>query len=1103
MAELEPVDIQFRVNDDEFAAEIDANINRILAMGKAGEATADKSIEVQRKVNEETRKTVESMEAMEQAQAELLKLFAAGEMSTDEYAEAQKRLEVIFSESGKESKDFLESLKEFPGVSGNVRKGIDGISTAKKLWSSAIAIVNTRLGMSITLSKVFLATGIGALIAGIALLVIELKKWADEQSRINEQERKLSEAIGENSQTVAKAIVDFARYRKILEDSASTVKEKEDVVKELNKTYGDTFGKLNNIDEAETAIKNKAGAYIEMLHAKARAQAAYNLMLDSQTEAVKKSALSARELAKEDLPSWLPGFAKDLIVDRYTAEELESRREGRLTWIEMQARKESDAYLDIMQEAQGKADEIASENSFNIFKEYTYEWWKEKQTEASERLRAMEDYKKGTDDWIKAQKEYETATKALDSWNFNPKKGRNYSDSAANARLQLTKQEIDNQNKADALLLAAMEEGAGKRLKQAEIAYKNELDAVEKQRLELSKLEGKARKDGKFSEADASRIAGIGAALDEQEKAASVKYEASVKKINEESEKALKLIWDDVNRNFRTGLENNLAEIERYYDEQIKKAKEAGATVKDIEELNNRRGSEKEIAGANDALERLKFEEELNTRRQQMANTTYLFEADKQKALYLLSKEYIEKRLKLLKQLQAAGVKGLDEEIALLEQGMAELNKLLNETEYDKLREGAQYLGELGNLIGKFDEDLGNLISLFGELGEAAVTLTEGIISGNPQQIIQGALGAASSIADIINLNKKANEEIKEFERNLANMATVYSIALINAMKDVKGINDSIFNTDATNALVQGMNGYNKAIAEQTELMSQLGDVTVKTGTEKKKFLFITYGTKDVYENLLKTYPDLIQKDGELNRELADTLLQSGNLSKKAQDLVTNIISAADAAEAAMEQVNSTISNLSGTIGDDLRDSLVDAFKNGTDAAVDFGEKVEKILENIISQMLFSAIFGEQLKELEKRMKDSFNGGDGDLADDIIWFYKNLDKGIEEFNKGLETAKELGKENGLNLFTPEEESQQAAQTGAFKAVSQDSFDLWLGQFTAIRIHTANISDALIRDNGLMIARLARIEENTKVSADNLVLLYALVRRWDTEGMRIS
>jgi len=62
------------------------------------------------------------------------------------------------------------------------------------------------------------------------------------------------------------------------------------------------------------------------------------------------------------------------------------------------------------------------------------------------------------------------------------------------------------------------------------------------------------------------------------------------------------------------------------------------------------------------------------------------------------------------------------------------------------------------------------------------------------------------------------------------------------------------------------MAGYNAAIVKQAGLMRQLGSETVKTGVKKKKFLGITYGTRDVYENLLKQYPDLIKKDGTLKQ---------------------------------------------------------------------------------------------------------------------------------------------------------------------------------------------------------------------------------------------
>ena len=102
---------------------------------------------------------------------------------------------------------------------------------------------------------------------------------------------------------------------------------------------------------------------------------------------------------------------------------------------------------------------------------------------------------------------------------------------------------------------------------------------------------------------------------------------------------------------------------------------------------------------------------------------------------------------------------------------------------------------------------------------------------------------------------------------------------------------------------------------------------------KKKKFLGITYGTKDVYSNLLKQYPELIKKDGELNQELAETLKASGSLSEETATLIDNILSAADAAKEALQAVETELQNLAGTIGQELKKALDDAFASGTDSA--------------------------------------------------------------------------------------------------------------------------------------------------------------------------
>ena len=464
-----------------------------------------------------------------------------------------------------------------------------------------------------------------------------------------------------------------------------------------------------------------------------------------------------------------------------------------------------------------------------------------------------------------------------------------------------------------------------------------------------------------------------------------------------------------------------------------------------------------------------------------------------------------QKRLKKLQEIQASGV-DTGKEIVQVTAEIEAMNAELDNVPVKKLQELAWYaqqaLEGIGNFASVFDKDIGALTDMASGAIGGISSLGMGIDSGNPQQIISGAMQLLDGVGKVIQANKQANEEVRKFNLSLAQQAIDYSLAVIRAIKDIKSETDSIFSTDYTNTLTQGMAGYNAAIDKQVELMNSLGSATVKTGVKKKKFLGITYGTRDIYSSLLKTYPTLINKDGELNRELAESLKKSGNLNKETTRLIDNIIQASDAANEAMQSVESELQNLVGSIGEELKKTLDDAFMSGTDSAEAMTNNVVKRLRELSTQRLFNAVFGGMFSQLEDRMKESFSlGGDADLSDDIGWLMKEYVSGVDEYNKGLEQLRaEIQKGYGIDPFATEDiPGRQAAAQGGIQA-SQDSIDELNGRATFLVMKVQDIAETnskhadisreqlvvqramegyleTIAENSFFLTHLAEIDEN--------------------------
>jgi hypothetical protein len=184
----------------------------------------------------------------------------------------------------------------------------------------------------------------------------------------------------------------------------------------------------------------------------------------------------------------------------------------------------------------------------------------------------------------------------------------------------------------------------------------------------------------------------------------------------------------------------------------------------------------------------------------------------------------------------------------------------------------------------------------------------------------------------------------------------------------------------------------------------------------------------------------------------------------------------------AMEELKAVISDIAGALGNSLSSSLVEAFKSGEDAALALEKTVNGVIENIIAQLIFNAIFGARIKKLEEEMTASMDvGGDQNMVDDLTRFYKDAGGSLKDYNKALEAAKIEAEKNGLNIFQSDSDRKATAK-GLSAAMSQDSADRLDGLFTSIQGHTYNIQNdlkILVSNNAAMLRHLSGIETNTQ------------------------
>ena len=279
---------------------------------------------------------------------------------------------------------------------------------------------------------------------------------------------------------------------------------------------------------------------------------------------------------------------------------------------------------------------------------------------------------------------------------------------------------------------------------------------------------------------------------------------------------------------------------------------------------------------------------------------------------------------------------------------------------------------------------------------------------------------------------------------------------------------------------------FNRNYTKLKDMYSGLADIQIKTG-HKKTGLFGWGKGKDLFSSILDVYPELIDKQGNFNRELAQSILESREFKDEGKESLQYMIDLYDKVKEAYDGIKEYLTGIFGELGNTMSDALVDAFRNGTDAAQAFTDSVSKMLENIGQQMIFSTLFGGIIQEANDKMLKAMT--DGNLTDEEKFnqYVNILDKMTTDvlgqqgtFEKLLEKYQQMAEEKGFDLWSPDESQEQSGTKKGFAAASQDSIDEMNGRFTGIqmdtnliRLDTESIS-ANTREINMSIAEMREI-----------------------------
>lgn len=272
--------------------------------------------------------------------------------------ELQKKTLQLFA-----AMQLLNSIQEISNLTR--REGTLATLASTGAQAAYTAVVGASTGALKVFRLALAATGIGAAVAVIGLLVAKYNELEEAQKEANKSQELLNDAIGSSEYSEAVKNVNELRINIGLAKDGFLSKEK--VVKQYNETIGKTTGSVTSLTEAEKELEKNADAYIQFTLFKAAANLALDESAKKLLDSSKEQEGQARKLKEAVKGVQGAAGAFGLEASKEDIDEVAEATKDASDDRIKQGQEESKSALKIAEDFQKKAAEIAKQFKFNFF----------------------------------------------------------------------------------------------------------------------------------------------------------------------------------------------------------------------------------------------------------------------------------------------------------------------------------------------------------------------------------------------------------------------------------------------------------------------------------------------------------------------------------------------------------------------------------------------------------------------------------------------------------------------------------------------------------------------------------------------------------------
>lgn len=927
--------------------------------------------------------------------------------------------------------------------------------------------------------------------AAVAALGYVVYKLYTYETNLQKQQKKVNEAVSEFTAEALKEEMSLNALFDATKRAGQGTEERKKLIDQINKQYGKYLPQLltekSSLDEINKAHQAINSSIKEQIALKIKNAATEKIV----TESVKTQADTILSMRKELISRVKnPGLA-DQIIEEIKATTDDFQKAGS-TWQKAWGQ----AYANIQRKYTGK---IKLGDSFGM---------------------DMEEYVRSVFDMESAinliDKQFAPFIKKVENTNEEVTEAVSGKEEKPDSKIVKSMQKVGeellkSQLKIEAGRIALLDEGKKKRLALLQQEHDEtvaEINSWEKEQLSEA---GATPKQKKQIKDDATT----------QRMLAQQKLLKETKETEIEYAKQIDAIEKDITGHSISEYTARKQEIDDYYKERIKVAKEAGETETGdfIQFLIARRNAEVEDLKKRKTLSDIDFSEEKDLSRLQVKDTgSYFVEEAERKKIEIL-KKYAEERLSILEQM---GDEQSKKEAEITKIAIEGYDKALSKPKVKSLR---SIVDE--KVIIALQKHFIKLGDTEDEAREKAINFAEGFtgkmqLAADVADTLKGAFGGISSELDM------ALEAVSNIAKGFAEGGLIGGISA--AAGQLISVVGNLFTAkrEIDKSMVEGYENYMTAINDlidtQIALLDKLGGAAfgenvTKTMADLAKSMKASrtllgeamragaglFSHSDGYKanKMLKGFKDELRGIGiytnDLNRMTNEQLVSLrtipeayARLPEGIRKYIDELAEAMDKTEEFKKQLQDSILGFDFT---EIADAIIDVF---TDSSIDnaletFAGKVDaiiaKVVKNMLQRNMLVAPIQKMTEDLYKSMekKDANGNTTYELTAAAAKKFKDgvMNLGLN-FQNAWKVLEEQFGAAGITLSPKEEEketeSDRTASTGrGIETISQDSANEVIGLMRMLIIYCDKESNSLVSINVNIIKGLGllnQIVENT-------------------------